>query len=400
MIEVLQMVRPRVSLQRRRVFWRLVAEGVPPGVAGRGVDVASGTGEAWFSEAGGMAPIRLSEPSGRFLSPLEREEIALGLARGRSVRAIAAGIGRSPSTVSREVARNRTSRQGYRAVWAQHQAERRAARPKPTRLGGSPQLRARVQAGLRLRWSPRQISQVLRRRYPSQPEMWVSHESIYQGLYVQGRGELRRELARCLRTGRALRRPRKRTQGETRGHIPDMVMISDRPAEAADRAVPGHWEGDLILGANNASAIGTLVERSTRYCLLLHLPGRHGAQEVRDQMLAAMGRLPRQLWRSLTWDQGAEMSAHTQITAASGLDIYFCDPASPWQRGSNENTNGLLRQYFPKGSDLSVHDPDHLDFVAGQLNGRPRETLDWATPTQALQALLSQDLPTGVATTD
>jgi IS30 family transposase len=319
-----------------------------------------------------MAPIRLSEPSGRYLSPAEREEIALGLARGDSVRAIAAGLGRSASTVSREVARNRTSRQGYRAVWAQHQAERRAARPKATRLGGCPLLRARVQAGLRLRWSPRQISQVLRRRYPSQPEMWVSHESIYQGLYVQGRGELRRELAACLRTGRALRRPRKRTQGETRGHIPDMVMISDRPAEAADRAVPGHWEGDLILGANNASAIGTLVERSTRFTMLLHLPrmhghgdqarvhngpalAGHGAQAVRDAIAASIVTLPEQLRRSLTWDQGAEMAQHAQLRIDTGLQVFFCDPHSPWQRATNENTNGLLRQYFPKGTDLSKH---------------------------------------------
>ena len=218
--------------------------------------------------------------------------------------------------------------------------------------------------------------------------MRVSHETIYQSIYVQGRGALRRELAVCLRTGRALRKPR-RKEGERRGRIPGMVMISERPAEAQDRAVPGHWEGDLIIGAGNKSAIGTLVERSTRFVLLLHLPDGYGADQVAAAMTAAMSGLPAALRRSLTWDQGKEMTGHAQIALATGLDIYFCDPHSPWQRGSNENTNGLLRQYFPKGTDLSVHSPGHLQAVAAELNSRPRKTLGWKTPAQALDEFLA-----------
>ena len=230
--------------------------------------------------------------------------------------------------------------------------------------------------------------------------MWVSHETIYASLYVQGRGALRKELTGCLRTGRALRKPRKRVRGETRGRIPNMISISQRPPEVEDRAVPGHWEGDLIVGKDSGSAIGTLVERTTRNVMLLHLPARHGAEEVRDAMLAAIPTLPKQLWRSLTWDQGREMTRHREITIATDLDIYFCDPHSPWQRGSNENTNGLLRQYFPKATNLSVHSAEHLSFVADQLNGRPRETLGFRTPTEALRDLLSGSTqPPGVATT-
>jgi IS30 family transposase len=345
----------------------------------------------------------LVEPTGRFLTLAEREEIALGLASGKGIRAIARNIGRSPSTVSREIARNHSAPHWtwtYRGTWAQRKSDQRARRPQVAKLAANPKLRARVQAGLRLRWSPRQISMRFALRYPDDPEMWVSHETIYQALYVQGRGALRKELAVCLRTGRALRRPRKRTRGETRGKIPNMINISQRPAEAADRAVPGHWEGDLIVGKDSGSAIGTLVERTTRYVILLHLPNRHGAEEVRDAMLKAIPTLPSQLWRSLTWDQGREMASHTQITIANDLDIYFCDPHSPWQRGTNENTNGLLRQYFPKGTNLSVHPAEHLGYVAGQLNGRPRETLGWATPTEALRDLISESAkPPGVATT-
>jgi IS30 family transposase len=246
-----------------------------------------------------------------------------------------------------------------------------------------------VQAGLGKRWSPEQISQVLRREFPDQPEMQVSHETIYQELYVHGRGELRRELTRCLRTGRALRRPRRMPDQRGRRTIPQQIMISQRPAEADDRAVPGHWEGDLIIGKGQASAIGTLVERSTRFVMLLHLPDRHGAEAVRDAMITAMQDLPNALRRSLTWDQGIEMARHSEITLATELPIYFCDPHSPWQRGSNENTNGLLRQYFPKGTDLSVHTAEYLAAVAQELNTRPRKTLNWDTPAQVLARLLA-----------
>jgi IS30 family transposase len=343
----------------------------------------------------------LVEPTGRYLTLSEREEIALGLASGKGVREIARLVGRSPSTVSREIARNHSAphqRWTYRGTWAQWKAESRARRPQVAKLVANPQLRARVQAGLRLRWSPRQISERFALRYPNDPEMWVSPETIYQSLYVQGRGALRKELAVCLRTGRALRKPRKRV--DSRGKIPNMISISQRPAEVADRAVPGHWEGDLIVGKDSGSAIGTLVERTTRYAILLHLPKRHRAEEVRDAMLAAIPTLPSQLWRSLTWDQGVEMAGHSQITLAADLDIYFCDPHSPWQRGTNENTNGLLRQYFPKGTNLSVHSAEHLAYVAGQLNGRPRQTLGWRTPTEAIRDLISESTqPPGVATT-
>jgi IS30 family transposase len=249
------------------------------------------------------------------------------------------------------------------------------------------ELREMVQAGLRRKWSPEQICLTLRRDFPERPELHVCHETIYQSLYVQGRGALRRELAACLRTGRAIRRPKRRVD-ERRGRIAGMVMISERPAEVADRAVPGHWEGDLIIGKNGGSAIGTLVERSTRYCLLLHLPAGRDADSVAAAMLAQMAQLPTHLRRSLTWDQGHEMSRHAQISTALNMPIYFCDPHSPWLRGSNENTNGLLRQYFPKRTNLAVHTREHLDFVAAELNGRPRKTLNWDTPAERLNELL------------
>jgi IS30 family transposase len=325
--------------------------------------------------------------SGRYLSLAEREEIAVGLAAGQSLRQVAARLGRPACTVSREVRRN-GMRGVYRAVAAQAQAQFRAARPKTAKLAGNLVLRDQVAAWLAGRWSPEQISVMLKREFAGQPEMQVSHETIYQAIYVQGRGALRRELAAALRTGRALRKPRRR-EGQRRGRIKDMVMISERPAEAADRAVPGHWEGDLIIGSRN-SAIGTLVERSTRFVLLLHLPHGHDAAAVAQAMTAAMAGLPAALRRSLTWDQGREMAAHAQITLAAGLPVYFCDPHSPWQRGSNENTNGLLRQYFPKGTDLSVHGKEHLAAVAAQLNARPRKTLSWRTPAGALQEVLDE----------
>jgi len=367
-------------------FW----EGIRAGLSWRDAAVAAGvprTAEGWFGRAGGVKGNGPGLVSGRFLSLGEREEIAVGLAAGVSLRQIAAGLGRPASTVSREVGRNGT-RRGYRAVAAQAQAEARAARPKTARLAGDDRLRGWVQARLSERWSPEQVSVMLKAEFPDDAEMRVSHEAIYQSVYVQGRGALRRELAASLRTGRALRKPR-RVAGERRGRIAGMVMISERPAEADDRAVPGHWEGDLIMGARNASAIGTLVERSTRFVLLLHLPHGRDPAAVAEAMTAAMSGLPAALRRSLTWDQGKEMSLHAQITLAADLPVYFCGPHSPWQRGSNENTSGLLRQYFPKGSDLPAHDKDHLDAVAAQLNARPRKTLGWKTPAQALDQALA-----------
>lgn len=349
------------------------------------------------ADAGGVSP-DLRELSGRRLSLSDREEIACGLAAGQSMRAIAAELGVAPSTVSREVKRGTTSGwRPYRATSAQAAADLRAARPQLSKLAVDERLRDHVQSELEKRRSPEQISRRLVVDFPDDPHMRVSPETIYRSIYVQGRGALRRELAVCLRTGRAVRKPR-RTATERRGRIPDMVNISERPAEADDRAVPGHWEGDLIVGSRSSSAIGTLVERSTRFVMLLHLPGGHTAEEVEKAMIGAAAAMPAQLRRTLTWDQGREMSNHARIAAATDLDIYFCDPHSPWQRGSNENTNGLLRQYFPKSSDLSVHDATYLDFVADELNTRPRKTLGWRTPAEALNALLS-DPTNGVATT-
>jgi transposase, IS30 family len=387
-------------MSARRLFWRAVAAGLSTQGAASAAGVSIDAGKAWFTKAGGMSPIELMEPSGRYLSADERETIGLEHAAGAGVRAIARMLGRDPSTVSRELRRNASVKRprSYRPRLAQHKAEQRARRPKPSKIAVNPALRERVQQQLLEQLSPEQIAARLRREFPDDEAMQVSHESIYRSLFVQGRGELRRELAKNLRTGRALRKPRGRVDG--RGGGPkDMVMISERPAEADDRAVPGHWEGDLILGASNRSAIGTLVERSTRFVMLLHLPADHGAQTVRDAIIAAMRQLPDHLRRSLTWDQGSEMARHTEITVATDLPVYFCDPASPWQRGSNENTNGLLRQYFPKGADLSLFASDYLDFVADKLNRRPRKTLNWDTPAEALARLLSAPPDERVATT-
>ena len=380
--------RPAAPRALQVQFWDGVRLGL--GVAGAGA--AAGVGPvkafAWFKQAGGVKSNGPRPAGGRFLSVREREEIAVGLAAGESMRVIAGRLGRAPSTISREVRRNSRGRRAYRALAAQGHAQWRAARPKTAKLAGNAELREWVAARLKENWSPEQISVMLRRQFPGRPEMQVSHETIYQSIYVQGRGALRRELAACLRTGRALRKPR-RKDGERRGKIPGMVMISERPPEAEDRAVPGHWEGDLIAGAASKSAIGTLVERSTRFVMLLHLPDGHGASQVAAAMTQAMGTLPAALRRSLTWDQGSEMTNHAQISLATDLDIYFCDPHSPWQRGSNENTNGLLRQYFPKGTDLSVHSREHLDEVAAELNSRPRKTLGWKTPAEALDGVLA-----------
>jgi len=335
----------------------------------------------------------------------EREQIGLLNAAGHGVRAIAREMDRDPATVSRELRRVRlpkghSVRTGYLASVAQADADVKARRPKAAKLSVNLPLRREVQDRLLKHHSPEQIARRLREEFPDDPEMWVSHETIYQSLYVQSRGGLTRELVKHLRTGRSMRKPHRRSE-ERRGRIPGMVNIAQRPAEIADRAVPGHWEGDLILGSlESGSAVGTLVERATRYVLLLHLPGGHTAEIVQEAMVAKMATLPEQLRLSLTWDQGAEMANHVQIADATGLSIYFCDPHSPWQRGTNENTNGLLRQYLPKGKDLTFYGPALLDNIAAELNGRPRKTLNWRTPAEALGALLSgQSGPPGVATT-
>ena len=407
---------PRRELQRK--FWGLVRAGQLRTEAAVTMGLAEHTGRRWFSQAGGVVPAHVqAKRSGRYLSLEEREEIFVSVQRGSSIRLIAKSLGRAPSTVLRELRRNmrhqyrtrsrlegrpgkhRTRPWDYRPSLAQRRADFMAARPKSAKLATNPELRDLVQAKLWEKLSPKQIARELQFEFPDNLEMWVSHEAIYQSIYVQGRGALRRELAVHLRTGRALRKPRNKR--ESRNRIPGMVNISQRPAEVNDRAVPGHWEGDLIMGKNGKSAIGTLVERATRFVMLLHLPKGHSPLEVQEAMLAATQKLPDFMWKSLTWDQGGEMRNHLQIKVATGLQIYFCDPASPWQRGSNENTNGLLRQYFPKGTDLSAHDADYLDFVAAQMNRRPRETLGWKRPAEALGRLLSTTSDSaGVATTD
>ena len=393
-----------VTRVQERVFWRaVVREGLSTAAASSVARVHANRGRQWFRVAGGVAPVDLEPLSDRYLTLAQREEIAIGLAQGLSRNVIAARIGRAPSTVGRELARWKAAGHTgeYRAVRAQAAAEARARRPKARKLE-DPRLNAQVQTWLERKWSPQEIAARLREEFPDQPGMQASHETIYRALFIQGRGALRKELASCLRTGRAIRRPRRRVDGRSDPdrRIPGKVMISQRPAEAADRAIPGHWEGDLILGKGNRSAIGTLVERTTRYCILLHLPAGPGDTEAfRDAVVTAIGRLPAQLRRSLTWDQGLEMRRHAEITLAADLPIYFCDPRSPWQRGTNENTNGLLRQYFPKGTDLGIHTADHLTMVAHELNGRPRKTLGWRTPTEALDALLSPANNNQVATT-
>jgi IS30 family transposase len=326
----------------------------------------------------------------RYLSLAERELVRDRLAATpkASLRSIAAELGRAPSTVSREVARNSTPDGQYLPYAAQRAAAERRPRPKPAKLAQPGPLRDYVAQKLRTKWSPEQICHALVEDFPHSAEMRVSHETVYQAIYVQGRGGLRRELAASLRTGRAVRRPHRNGTGRT-PRFEGMVMISDRPAEVEDRAVPGHWEGDLITGTANQSAIGTLVERTTRYVMLLHLPHGHTSAQVRDALIDAMKTLPEHLRGSLTWDQGAEMARHRTFSIATGMDVYFCDPASPWQRGSNENTNGLLRQYFPKGTDLSVYGPEDLEHVAQELNGRPRKTLGWKTPAERLRELVS-----------
>ncbi|QIG41141.1 IS30 family transposase [Microbacterium sp. 4R-513] len=335
---------------------------------------------------GGVRPRRGRNLQGRYLSFLEREEIACGVAAGESVRSIARRIGRAPSTVSRELTRN-TGRGRYRASWAQMSAFARASRPKPAKLATNLRLRARVEADLARRRSPEQICGRLRREFPDDPEMQVSTETIYQSLYVQSRGALKQELTRYLRTGRGLRHPSRKV-GQRKNRIPNMVNIVQRPAEADDRAVPGHWEGDLIIGTRNLSAIGTLVERSSNFTMLVPLPDGYKPDQVAPALTHKIQQLPVQLRRTLTWDQGPEMRDWEQVRIDTGIDVFFCDPHSPWQRGINENTNGLLRQYFPKGADLDVFTEGELDAVARELNDRPRKRLEFQTPNEIIRSVL------------
>jgi len=320
------------------------------------------------------------------LSLVEREEISRGVAAGESLRVLARRLGRAPSTLSREVARN-GGRGRYRAHRADRAAWQRARRAKPCKLVENSALRGVVEELLADRWSPQQIAGWLARTYPGDEEMHVSHETIYLTLFIQARGGLKRELTQHLRTRRANRRPKGTRPPSGKGQIVDPVMISERPAAVEDRAVPGHWEGDLIMGKRQ-TAIGTLVERWSRYVMLFPLPDGKNAESVRVALEATVQRLPEHLWQSLTWDQGKEMAQHAQFTIDTGVQVYFCDPKSPWQRGSNENTNGLLRQYFPKGTDLSVHTQADLDAAAHSLNGRPRQTLEWMTPSEKLAEAL------------
>jgi IS30 family transposase len=433
----------------RREFWTLIAQGMGSEAAAVAVGVSTPVGSRWFRDGGGMPPIRLAAPTGRYLSFAEREEIAIYRAQSFGVRQIARRVGRDPSTISRELRRNAATRGRtgeYRASTAQWKAERAARRPKCAKLAANGRLRDYVQERLGggvadadgrpipgpnvpwkgrrhgrradrrwgVAWSPEQIARRLSVDFPDDASMRISHEAIYQALYVRDRGGLNRELSACLRTGRALRVPQARTRGRGKKFLTPDVMISTRPAEVDDRVVPGHWEGDLIIGLDK-SAIGTLVERSTRFTILLHLPrmdgfgaapikngpplAGHGAEAVRTAIGAQLGSLPAQLRRSLTWDQGAEMAQHVQLRIDSGIAVYFCEPHSPWQRGTNENTNGLLRQYFPKGTDLTRWSVEDLAAVAATLNARPRKTLDWRTPAEALAEHLASVAQAGVAST-
>jgi IS30 family transposase len=375
-----------LTVEQRRLARRLDAKGLSLREVARQVGCSHEVVRAVVRRES-KRPVRsdLWQPGPGRLTLADREEISLGLREGASFTTIATRLGKAVSTISREVGHN-GGRRGYRAWRAHQQARERARRPKTAKLS-RPRLAAQVTAWLKEWWSPQEIAGRLRWEYPGDPMMQVSHEAIYQALFVQGRGELRRELARCLRTGRVKRRPRRRP--ENTGQLRDMVMISERPAEAEDRAVPGHWEGDLLIGADCRTAVGTLVERTTRYVMLLHLPDGRSASGVERAMRQAIISLPEQLRRSITWDQGKEMAYHAQFTVSTGVQVYFCDPHKPWQRGSNENTNGLLRQYMPKSTDLSVHTAQDLADYARSLNNRPRKTLGYMTPSERLAELLA-----------
>jgi len=435
----------------QRLFWIEIATGVLPAEAAIAVGASQPVGQRWFHNAGGMPPFELTPLSGRYLSFPEREEIALLKAQGAGVRDIARAIGRDPGTISRELRRNAATRagdSGYRASVAQWKAEIAAKRPKTAKLVANPELHAYVQERLSGQicrpdgasvagptpprwtgnnkphrkdrawvraWSPEQIANRIRLDFPDDESMRISHEAIYQSLYVEGRGALKRELVWCLRTGRALRAPRERSRRKAWAHVTPEVLLSERPAEVEDRAVPGHWEGDLLIGLER-SAIGTVVERTTRFTTLVHLPReegyRHkhtvkngpalsgyGALTMKNALAETMSALPEQLVRSLTWDRGKEMSAHAQFRVETGIPVFFADPQSPWQRGTNENTNGLLRQYFPKGTNLSRWSAEELQAVAHALNSRPRKTLGWKTPAEAFNEQLRLLQQAGVAST-
>ncbi|MEW1913782.1 IS30 family transposase [Kitasatospora sp. NPDC085895] len=442
--------RPPIRRDVERAFWTKIAEGLTSEDAAVACGVSGPVGSRWFRDRGGMPSIELSPPSGRYLSFTEREEIALLKAQKAGVREIARQLGRSPSTISRELRRNAATRGAqldYRASIAQWKAELAARRPKTSKLAADERLREYVQEHLAGRvqapdgtpvngpvvewkgrnkphrqdrrwataWSPEQIANRLPLDHPDDESMRISHEAIYQALYIRGRGALEREYVACLRTGRALRVPRARSRRRPSGHVTPEVMISERPAEAETRTVAGHWEGDLIIGTNR-SAIGTLVERTTRFTVLVHLPrmegygleprtkngpalGGYGAEAMRKALTSRMAELPGQLRRTLTWDRGKELAQHAQLKSDTGMAVYFADPHSPWQRGTNENTNGLLRQFFPKGTDLSRWGSKELEAVARTLNTRPRKTLAWRTPTEALDDELLSLQASGVATT-
>ncbi|MGH2799201.1 MAG: IS30 family transposase [Thermoleophilaceae bacterium] len=375
--------------ERVQPFWAALQRGEFITDAAAEVGTYRKKGTRWVAAAGGVRPRRGRDLKGRCLTFCEREEIALASAGGESIRLIARRLGRSPSTVSRELRRNADRRGGYRATTAHAQAWERASRPKPAKLAVNLALRAKVQQDLACRYSPEQIAGRLRVEFPDQPEMWVSTETIYQSLYVQSRGALRRELTRCLRTGRALRQPGRKA-GQRKNRIPNMINIAERPPEAEDRAVPGHWEGDLLIGKRNATAIATLVERSTGYAMLVALPDGYKPEQVAPALARKVQTLPEALRRSLTWDQGPEMRDWKQVRIDAGIEVYFCDPHAPWQRGSNENTNGLLRQYFPKGTDFGAVTEAQLDAVADELNDRPRKRLGFAKPTEQIADLLLQ----------
>ena len=386
--------RPLTDVDRAAIWDRRAAGEATTRVA-RHLGLPLETVRRYVATHGGVRP----EPRRRArlaLTAENREEISRGLAASDSLRAIARRIGKAPSTVSREVARNQ-GRMRYRASAAEQAALLRAKRPKPAKLAVCEQLRREVEARLRLNWSPRQISRRLQREFPDHPEMQVSAETIYLSLYVQGRGVLRRELAKHLRRRHLVRQARRR-QPSRRGHIKDMVNISQRPPEVGDRAVPGHWEGDLLLG-NPTNAIGTLVERTSRYVMLFKLPTGINAESARQGLTQKIQTLPQSLRQSLTWDQGREMKQHLQFTIDTNVQVYFCDPHSPWQRALAENTNGLLRQYFPKNRSVAGYSPEDLDRVAEQLNGRPRETLAWLTPAEKLAEILEESSGAGVAST-
>jgi transposase, IS30 family len=401
----------RYSAAVRETFWAAMHSGASPTQAAVIAGVSENMGQIWVQQAGYMPRTPVSADTDfcacdsdagassarRPMSFIERCRLEELLETAHTPAQAAVLLGRHPDTIDREIDRGQTS-SGYRARVGQEVAEANRRRPKPRHLEERPALLAEVVARLEQRHSPEQIAARLRQDFPDDPEMWVSHETIYQALYVQPRGELARLVKTALRTGRTQRKPQGRRE-TGQGKLKDMINISDRPKEADDRAIPGHWEGDLILGSTaSRSAIGTLVERTTGFVVLLHLPEDRTAATLADAMSAKVPEIPEILRRSLTWDQGSEMALHTKITEATGLPIYFCDPHSPWQRGTNENTNGLLRQYFPKGTDLSFYGPGWLDQVAAELNARPRKRLGWRTPAEELDRLLS-DPSTFVAAT-